>query len=172
MATRDPLERIDLHMERGNALMERGNALMERGNALMERGNELMDRLDGHMDRGNELMDRGNELMDRNNAALDRHEEAFDRNMALMDEVRDELRLSREQHEDLRSFINQQNLRADKVMQNTVREIQRLGERVETFGDQSRAHFARSLEEDRAQRQALLQIIDRMDRLDPGSPAT
>ena len=151
MATRDPLERIDLHMERGNALMERSN--------------ELMDRLDGHMDRGNELMDR-------NNAALDRHEEAFDRNMALMDEVRDELRLSREQHEDLRSFINQQNLRADKVMQNTVREIQRLGERVETFGDQSRAHFARSLEEDRAQRQALLQIIDRMDRLDPGSPAT
>jgi len=61
---------------------------------------------------------------------------------------------------------------ADKVMQNTVREIQRLGERVETFGEQSRAHFARSLEEDRAQRQALLQIIDRMDRLDPGSPAT
>ena len=151
MATRDPLERIDLHMERGNALMERSN--------------ELMDRLDGHMDRGNEPMDR-------NNAALERHEEAFDRNMALMDEVRDELRLSREQHEDLRSFINQQNLRADKVMQNTVREIQRLGERVETFGDQSRAHFARSLEEDRAQRQALLQIIDRMDRLDPGSPAT
>jgi hypothetical protein len=165
MPTGDPLERIDLHMERGNALMERSN--------------ELMDRLDGHMDRGNELMDRNNaaldrheEASDRNTGAFHRSTEAFDRNMALMDEVRDELRLSREQHEDLRSFINQQNLRADKVMQNTVREIQRLGERVETFGDQSRAHFARSLEEDRAQRQALLQIIDRMDRLDPGSSAS
>ncbi len=69
---------------------------------------DALKRIDAHMERGNQLMARGNELFERNN-------ELFVRNVELMDDVREELRLSREQHADLREFVRIQNTRAERV---------------------------------------------------------
>jgi hypothetical protein len=91
-------------------------------------------------------MARGNELMLR----LDKTMADITREVAL---TREEVKLSRESRMDLREFMREMLLRYDK----------RWG-----------AHEAVLLEvrdETRAQTQALLRMIDRMDRLDPGGSA-
>jgi hypothetical protein len=100
---------------------------------------EILSRLDEHMARGNEHMARGNELMD---------------------ELRQEMRLSRELHErseamfaDLRVFMREITLRVERGGREQVAVIRELRE------------------ETRAQTQAILRVIDRMDRLDPGGSA-
>jgi len=91
---------------------------------------EFLDRIDRHMEQGNEHMARGNELMEG---------------------VREEMRLSRELHADLRVFIRETNLRADRFLEGILNELRDL-----------RA-------ESQAQRQALLKTIDR--RLGPAEPS-
>jgi Ribonuclease G/E len=97
-------------------------------------------------------------------ARIDRH---LERSNELMDEVRreidltrEEIRLSREERQtsremfdDLREFIREITLRVERGGREMVQELRDL-----------RA-------ESQAQRQALLQLIDRMDRLDPGGSA-
>ena len=93
---------------------------------------------------GNEIMARGDELMRRNN-------ELFVQNVELMNEVREELRLSHEQHADLREFIRAQNLRAERVADRQVRTL-----------DQLIAKIDDSRDETRAQTRALLEVLDRL----------
>jgi len=143
MRKRDLLERIDRHMERGNEHMDRGN--------------ELMDRSNEHMDRGNELMDRSNVLMDRSTVLMDRSTVLMDRGNVLMEAVQEELRLAREQHADLRVFIREMNLRAERFTQGVVNSLEAVS-----------ADLRDLREESRAQSQALLLVLD---RIDPGRSA-
>jgi len=105
---------------------------------------DALKRIDAHMERGNQLMARGNELFERNN-------ELFVRNVELMDDVREELRLSREQHADLREFVRIQNTRAERVAERQVRALDRMIEKIDDGRDETRA-----------QTKALLALIDRL----------
>lgn len=109
-------------------------------------GDEFLAHIDRHMERGNEHMRLGNELM-----------------AEVRDEVsltREEIRLSRAEREqsramfaDLREFMREITLRVERGGREQVKEMRELRE------------------ESRAQTQALLRVIDRMDRLDPGGSA-
>ena len=99
-----------------------------------------------YLERIDRQMERGNLHMERGNE--------------LMEEIREEMRLSREQRErsdemfaDLRTFMREITLRVERGGREMVAEMRDL-----------RA-------EGRAQTQALMRMIDRMDRLDPPGSA-
>lgn len=142
------MESIEGHMERGNRHMEQGNLYMERGNRHMERGNALMEEGNLHMERGNLHMERGNRHMERGNALMEevREEIRF---------TREEVRLSREQHADLRIFIRESSLRAERFTERVVAELQKLSAGQDDLRGESRA-----------QTKALLLVLD---RLGPGA---
>lgn len=106
-------------------------------------GRQLLRRLDAHMERGNEHVARGNELMRR----LEKTMADISHEVAL---TREEVRFSRESRVELREFMRETFLRSDKRAQAQTAALQEVRE------------------ESRAQTQALLRMIDRMDRLDPG----
>ena len=135
------MESIEGHMECGNRHMEQGNLYMERGNRHMERGNALMEEGNLHMERGNRHMERGNALMEE-----------------VREEIRltrEEVRLSREQHADLRIFIRESSLRAERFTERVVAELQKLSAGQDDLRGESRA-----------QTKALLLVLD---RLGPGA---
>lgn len=77
----------------------------------------------------------------------------------LMDEVKEEMRLSREAHFDLRSFIREITRRSEIVMSEMVErltvvgdQLVRVGERLGDLGDQTRANT-----------QAVLRVLDRLE---------
>ena len=125
---------------------------------------EVLARIDAHMERGNELMERGNTLMERGNVLMDRGEALARRSHDLMDSVQDELRLSREQHADLRQFIREMNMRAERFTQRAIEHLERLGRKV----DANSSHMEDLREQGRAQTEALLRVLD---RLPPGPSA-
>lgn len=95
------------------------------------------------MELGNRHMDRGNQLMDE-----------------VREEIRltrEEVRLSREQHADLRAFIREASLRAERHTEGVLAELRRLSVGQDDLRAESRAHT-----------QALLSVLD---RLGPG-PST
>ena len=96
-------------------------------------------------------MERGNELMERNNELFVRNGELFERNVQVLGEVSEELRLSREQHADLRLFIREQTVRAERVTDRQVRALDRMIEKVDDGRDETRA-----------QTKALLAMLDRL----------
>jgi len=92
-----------------------------------------------------------------------------DRGDELMEGIREELRLSREQHADLRQFIRDMNLRAERVTRGIVKELRQLGRRHDELGGalleemRDQRQEMRDLREDsRAQTQALLRMLDRL----------
>lgn len=146
MFGRQLLRRLDAHMERGNELTATTNA-------HMERGNELMVSTNAHMKRGNELMVSINAHMERGDQLMERLEKTMadiSREVALTAE---EVRLSRESRLEMRDFMRETFLRSDKRAQVQTAALQEVHE-------ESRAHT-----------QALLRLMDRMDRLDPGGSA-
>jgi chromosome segregation ATPase len=125
---------------------------------------EFLQRIDRHMDRGNALMERGN---------------------TLMGEIREEMRLSREEarlsreqaarhaelYSDLRQFIRDMNARMNRAMREQVAELRKVGDALggQTAELRELRMEQRELRQDsRAQTQALLRMLDRFDRLDPG----
>jgi hypothetical protein len=141
MRAREFRARIDGHMTRGNEYMDRGNKYMDRGNELMDRGNELMDR-------GNELMDRGNELMDRGNE--------------LMVEVRDEMRLTREQHRQNMARYAELAVEQREFMREILSEVRHVGNRQVRALDELHAEVM-------AQREGFLAVLDWLRGQRPGS---
>ena len=109
---------------------------------------DFLQRIDGHMSRANEFMNRGNELMARGNE--------------LMDGVREELRRSRETHDDLRVFIREERLRAERFTQNMVTATRAfMAEQSAALRDVT--DELRDLrQESRAQREAVLRMLDRL----------
>ena len=95
-------------------------------------GERFFSRLDEHLARGNELME----------------------------EIREEMRLSREMFADLRVFMRDITLRVERGGREQVRQMRELTDAVRE-----------DREENRAQTETLLRVIDRMDRLDPGGSA-
>src|SRR5215208_779347 len=115
----------------------------QRIDAHMERGNELMQRVDVHMERNERAFDRFVEADDRNTAAFDRNTAAFERWEAQQDEMRE--------------FMREITLRVERSGREHTREIRRMGHEIVT--------------ELRAQRGALLAILDRLAPGDSGSAA-
>jgi hypothetical protein len=116
-------------------------------------GRQLLRRLDAHLERGNELMVTTNAHMERGNELMGRLEKTManiSREVALTAE---EIRLSRESRLEMREFMRETFLRSDKRAQVQTAALQEVRE-------ESRAHT-----------QALLRLMDRMDRLDPGGSA-
>ena len=77
-----------------------------------------------------------------------------------MEEIREEMRLSREMFADLRVFMRDITLRVERGGREQVRQMRELTDAVRE-----------DREENRAQTETLLRVIDRMDRLDPGGSA-
>jgi len=118
---------------------------------------EFIERIDRHIEQGNRYLEQGNRYMEQGNRHMERGNQ-------LMTEVSKEIRLAREQHDDLRRFIREINLRAERFTQAAIAELQKVSEgqrRLSESHEDSRA-------ETRAQTQALLAVID---RLPPPSPA-
>jgi hypothetical protein len=126
MRRRELSERIERHMERGEELMELNRAAAERNTLAFER---VMAALDRH------------------EQILDRHEQLFDRHERLFEE-------SREEREDLKTFIREMTRRNEKVIQDLLDGTQRVWAEL-------KADLKEGREEARAQTQALLALIDR-----------
>ena len=90
---------------------------------------DFLERIDRHMERGNELMA----------------------------DVREEMRLTREQYADQREFMRELTLRHERATQAVIRRLDAGTERLGDMGDQLRANT-----------RAVLAVLD---RLEPGSAA-
>ncbi len=101
---------------------------------------EILRRLDEHMARGNEIMARSNEIMARSNDVIAENRQA-------LGEFRQAL-------EDVRFELAQMSLRGERVAQGFIAELRAMREEY--------------TQESRAQRQALLVILD---QLKGGGPA-
>ena len=95
---------------------------------------------------------------------LERIDGHMERGNELMDRVEEQMRLTREFHRvelpEHREFMRQMILRVERVGRDQGRELSRLNDELERQGAEGR-------EESRAQRNALLKVLDRLDRLEP-----
>jgi|SRR4051794_11254234 len=126
------------------------------------RRRELSERIE----RGEELMRRNRTAFERNEAAFERNTQAFERLMAAFD------RFERTT-EDQQIFIRDMNRRSEVVVQQLIRDHQEfmkgLGARDEEAKREERrktdllvAEMREAREESRAQREALLVLVDRL----------
>jgi soluble cytochrome b562 len=123
------------------------------------RTREILRRLDAHEERTQTLLARMDERIEltrqqielsraESRAAIDDARAAVDEARTSREEVREEMRTSREE---MRAFMREIITRFEALARWQVAELRELRE------------------ESRAQTQALLRVIDRMDRLEPGS---
>jgi uncharacterized membrane protein YqiK len=95
---------------------------------------------------------------------LERLDAHMERGNQLMDRVEEQMRLTREFHRvelpEHREFMRQMILRVERIGRDQWRELSRLNDELERQGVEGR-------EESHAQRNALLKVLDRLDRLDP-----
>jgi len=124
--------------------------ILERMDRHMERGNELMERIDVHMERADQHMERGNELMERIDGTMERIDATIERTR---ETIAVEQRATRDFFASVMTRFDRNMLRIDRRMASH-----------EAVTSELRA-------ESRAQTQALLRVIDRMDRFDPGGAA-
>jgi len=102
---------------------------------------DLLNRVDRHLDTTSEYMRQGNEYMRQGNELMAANRQAFAE--------------TREAYQDLRVALREMNLRSERVMGDLSAQIRANTESLKTF--------QRELsEENRAQRGALLAILDRM----------
>lgn len=117
---------------------DRMDVLMGRIDGHMARGNEHMAQGNEHMARSNEHMVRGNEIMARNTEVFERYMQAFERYMQVTERY---LQVT----DDLHAFIRDINTRVERSLAAVTGEVRE------------------GRDEQRAQTQALLRWIDRMD---------
>jgi len=95
---------------------------------------------------------------------LERLDTHMERGNEVMDRVEEQMRLTREFHRveltEHREWSRQMILRVERIGRDEWRELSRLNDELERQGVEGR-------EESRAQRNALLKVLDRLDRLDP-----
>lgn len=101
---------------------------------------------------------------------LARIDEHMERGNVLMDGVMKEVRLTREFMADNRAFTQQMIARVDRMTRDNAHVMDRMAERLDRMTDELERQGAERREESRAERQALLAVIDRMG-LDPPSGA-
>ena len=81
--------------------------------------------------------------------------------------TREEVRLSRESRDDMREFIRETTIRIDRTFTDLAAVMQQQAAAFRELASEVRE----GRDEQRAQTQALLRLIDRMDRIDPGGAA-
>jgi hypothetical protein len=130
---------------------------------------DILRRIDAHIERGNEIMERNTEAFERHSEAFERHGEAFDRHMAALRRLDSTIG-------DQRRFTQELLLRFDKALLRIDRTLLRLDQNAErrALGFERRAraferHVDEVIAEQRAQRGALLAVLD---RLGPPGPST
>jgi hypothetical protein len=126
----------------------------------------LSERLERHMERGEELMELNRVAFDRNMAAFDRNTQAFERVMAALD--RHEQTVA-----DQATFMRDMSRRSEVVTQQIIRDHQEFmkalnvrDERAERRTDKILGELKDLREESRAERKALLAMIDRLPPAD------
>lgn len=133
------------------------------------RRRESSERLKRHLERGEELMELNRTAFDRNMAAFDRNTQAFERVMAALDR-------HEEMFEENHIFMRDMNRRNEIVTQQIVRDHQefmktlnvrdekadRERDKADRKTDKILVELKDLREESRAQRQALLSLIDRL----------
>lgn len=113
-----------------------------------------LERIDGHMERGNELMGEIREEMRMSRQQRERSDEALDHHARM--------------YADLRRFTRDMVRRMERVTQAQIGEMRGLSSAVERQTADLGAELRDMREESRAQRSALLRLIDRFDRPEPG----
>lgn len=120
------------------------------------------------MERGEELMELNRAAFDRNLAAFDRNTQAFERVMATLDRHEKLYEEAKGTNEDLKVFIRETNLRSEKAIQEMLRRNEEFNKEQSLRTDAIVSRLDEVNEEQRAQRQALLVLIDRLPPSGPG----
>jgi hypothetical protein len=118
--------------------------------------------LSARLERGEELMRLNRAAFDRNTQAFERMMAAFDRHERLFEENRRDRKEIETDREDLKVFIREMNVRAEKRFQVWS---QRNDEFMAEMSAKTKAillELKEGREESRAQREALLALIDRL----------
>lgn len=141
---------------------------------MVRRG--LSVRLERHIERGEELMELNRVAFDRNAIAFDRNMAAFDRNTQAFERVMAALDRFEQTSEEQQIFIRDMNRRAEVVVQQIIRDHQQFmkelsvrdekaerdREKADRKTDKILAELKDLREESKAQRQALLTLVDRL----------
>jgi chromosome segregation ATPase len=114
------------------------------------------------MERGDELMELNRAAFERNEAAFERNTQAFERLMAAMDRHERAFEESREDRDDLKQFIREMNMRSEKRLQEWLRRQEEVHAEHTARTDAIVRHLDDLSQESRAQREALLALIDRL----------
>lgn len=127
--------------------------------AAAERHALAFERLMATFDRYEQAFDRQGQAFERHEEDFDRHEEGFKRVMASLDR-------HEAQHGDLKVFIRDMNRRSEKVVNDLLRGnrefCKELTAKTDSKAEALMAELKDLREESQAQRQALLNLIDRL----------
>ena len=134
------------------------------------------------MERGEELMELNRAAFERNEVAFKRNEAAFDRNTQAFERLMAAFDRFEKTNDEQQIFIRDMNRRSEVVIQKMIRDhddfMKTLGVRDEKREREERrrtdlliAEMKEAREESRAQREALLALIDRLPPPGPGLKA-
>jgi chromosome segregation ATPase len=126
------------------------------------RRSRLSARVERHLERGEELMELNRAAFQRNEAAFERNTQAFERLMEAMDRHERAFEESREDRDDLKQFIREMNMRSEKRFQEWLRRQEEVHAEQTARTDAIVRHLDDLSQESRAQRGALLALIDRL----------
>jgi hypothetical protein len=121
----------------------------------------LSARLERHLERGEELMELNHAALDRNKEAFDRNTDAFERLMATLDRHEKAFAKFEEREDDFKVFLRDQNRRGEKIFQEMVRRNEAFNAEQSRRTDAIVSRLEEVSKEQRAQREALLRLIDR-----------
>lgn len=128
----------------------------------MERGEELMELNQRAFERNEAAFKRNETAFQRNEAAFERNTQAFERLMEAMDRHERAFEESREDRDDLKQFIREMNMRSEKRFQEWLRREEEIHAEQSARTDAIVRHLDDLSQESRAQRGALLTLIDRL----------
>jgi chemotaxis regulatin CheY-phosphate phosphatase CheZ len=135
--------------------MRLSRAVHERHALAFERLMSAFDRFEERFDRHEQAWDRHEEAWDRHEEAWGRHEQAFERMLGALDR-------HESQTDDLKIFIRDMNRRSEKVIQDLLEGNRAFCRELNAKTDGLLAEMKDVREESRAQREALLALIDRL----------
>jgi predicted translin family RNA/ssDNA-binding protein len=145
--------------KRSEAELRLSRAAAERHALAFERWMAAFDRHEQSFELHQRSFDRHEQAFDRHEQAFERHEEDFKRVMASLDR-------HEAQHGDLKVFIRDMNRRSEKVINDLLRGNREFCKGLTTKTDSKAEAIMAELkdlrEESQAQRQALLNLIDRL----------
>jgi hypothetical protein len=139
--------RLDRHLDRGEQLMAENQAASERNTAAFE---GLMEAFDRH-----------EKAFDRHDLAMAKHEKAMEKHEDVMDRVIAALERHEAREDDLKIFLREQTLRSEKVIREMLRRNEAFNAEQSARTDAITSRLEEVTKEQRAQREALLRLIDR-----------